>query len=380
MDKPKSPKAHNLGRLRRAMAEAGLDVVVALAPENVVYGAGAHFVMSDLYHLMEARDEYAACVVPADGEPTLLLWERERALAQRTSWLSEVRGYPPHGMVDLLAGVLAEKGLDRARIGVEKLYMPVGTFDSLAAALPGAEFAGADSALGTARMIKSAWEIETLGEVARLTAKAIHLGWERARAGDRERDVCADITANVMLFGAEPHVFSYGSGPNSALGHRWGDDRRLKPGDILHADAKGRLRGYWADVSRNAVVGKPNQRQADLYRRLVTVHDRIVERLRPGVLAGELYEFSLRALKEEGIEARPHLVAHGVGASLHEAPIIEPESAPIALEEGMVLTVEPGLREAGAFYHYEDMAVVTPAGGRLISSYGPDRDRLYVIA
>ena len=379
MVEAQSPKAHNIDRLQRAIAEAGLDAVLVLTPENVVYAAGVQFVMSDLFHLMEMRDEYAACAVPANGDAALLLWLRETELAKATSWLADIRGYSSHGMVDLMAEVLGEKRLDRARIGVEMLYMPAGILDALGRALPEAQFTDADAVLSRARIIKSPWEIETLAEVAQLTAKAIHLAWERARAGDRERDVCADITTHVMRFGAEPHVFSYGAGPNSALGHRWGDDRRLQPGDIIHADGKGRLRGYWSDVTRNAVVAKPTPRQADLYRRLVAVHDRICERLRPGTLATEIYEFSVCALKAEGIEVRPHLVAHGVGASLHEAPIIEPDAELVALEDGMVLTVEPGFREGGAFYHYEDMVVVTPTGGRLLSDYGLDRDKLYVI-
>ena len=374
-----SGKSHNIGRLKSVMVETGLDAFVVLTPENVVYSTGAHFVWSDLNHLMDPRDDYFTCVIPANGEPTLLVWKREYTLAQQMSWVNDIRDYPIHGMLNLLVDVLKEKNLDRARIGVEKLYMPFGIFEHLHQALPQVEFVAGDGALSKARMVKSPWEIETLGHVGYLTSKAIYLAWERARLGDRERDICADMTNHVMWFGAEPQVFSYGSGPNSLPGHRWGDDRRLELGDIVHSDAKGRLRGYWADVSRNCVVGTPTPQQADIYRRLVTIHDRVVEQLRPGVLSSEIYELYMRANQEEGIEVPPRLICHGIGTSLHEAPLIEPNCEPIVLEEGMVVTVEPAFYDPEIFYHYENMVVITTKGGDVLSNYETDPNQLYVI-
>jgi Xaa-Pro aminopeptidase len=368
----------NVARLQTVMREAGLDAVVLVTPENVIYAAGIHFVMSDLYHFMETRDAYATCVVPASGPATLLVWRQEQELAQQTSWVKDIRSWTSfQGTAGLLIDVLREKRLERAKIGVEKLYLPVALFEELTQALPQASFVAGEPALSRARMIKSAEEVEILSDVALLTSKAIHLAWERARTEDRERDVCEDITHHVMRFGAQPHVFNYGSGPNSALGHRWGDDRRLQPGDIIHADAKGRLRGYWSDVSRNCVVGEPSSHQADVYRRLVAIHDRIVERLRPGVAASEIYEFSRRAYQEEGINVEPRLIGHGIGTSLHETPLLEPHCKEL-LAEGMVVTVEPTHYEPGVRYHYENMVLVSPTGGRVLSHYGTGPE-LYII-
>ena len=359
-----------IARTQRAMKAAGLDAVIAVSPENVTYAIGTDFVMSDLFMYVEPRNTFTACLIPVDGEPTLTVWRQEFELAKQQSWVRDVRYWPMfEGTATLLAEVAREKGLERARIGVEKDYLSVSTFEQLRASLPNVTFEASEAVFAKARTVKTEYEIEQLRRVAYVTSKAISLAWERARVGDLERDVAADITNHVMRFGAHPYVFNMGSGPNSALGHRWGDDRRLQSGDIIHADAKGRIRGYWSDVSRNCVVGTPDPHQIDIYARLVAIHDRIVDMLKPGLEAREVYEFSRQVYKREGINVEPRLIGHGIGTALHEAPLLEPDVTDV-LEEGMVVTVEPTHYEPGVRYHYENMVLVTARGGEVLSNHG----------
>ncbi|MCB9806416.1 M24 family metallopeptidase [Candidatus Peribacteria bacterium] len=53
-----------------------------------------------------------------------------------------------------------------------------------------------------------------------------------------------------------------------------------------------------------------------------------------------------------------HSLGHGVGIDIHEAPWISAKSDEI-LEEGMVITIEPGIYIAGKYgARYEEMCVI----------------------
>lgn len=359
----------SIARLQELMGKEQLDAVVAVSPWNLIYSSGCQLVLQDLAAFNESRERFAAAIVLADGDPVLTVWAQEEAYARATSWITDVRPAKSFDRtVDVLASVLSEKGLANGRIGIEKKYMDVGSVELLAAAMPGASFEAADDTFSHARMVKSPFEIQMMGQVSLIAAKATQLAWELARPGDAEYSVAANMVYNVIRQGAAPMVFNMGAGPNSAFGHRWANDKVLKQGDIFHSDTKARLFGYWADVTRMAVVGEPSEYQATVYRKLVAVEREVIDRMRPGVLASELYEVSRAAYKREGLNVQPRLIGHGIGLCLHEEPVLTPD-CDIVLKPGMTITVEPTHYGPGERYHYEDIVLVTETEPRILSNY-----------
>src|SRR5438874_2230166 len=125
--------------------------------------------------------------------------------------------------------------------------------------------------------------------------------------------------------------------------------------------------GYWADHTKNLVVGALRPDYAELERRLLGVYESALAFIRPGASMPEL-----DVLVRERLAFEPtHPICHGVGARAHEPPYPH-QAGTGAFEAGMVLAVEPGVYwEGGGGLRVEDNFLVTSGGLEKLSAF-PD--------
>ena len=111
--------AARLARTRAAMDKAGVEVLIAADPSNMNWLTG-YDGWSFYVH--------QAVIVPPEGEPLWFGRPQDKAGARLTTFLdaASMFSYPDHYVQNpnvhpyqILAGVLRDKGLDKARIGVE---------------------------------------------------------------------------------------------------------------------------------------------------------------------------------------------------------------------------------------------------------------------
>jgi Xaa-Pro aminopeptidase len=140
--------------------------------------------------------------------------------------------------------------------------------------------------------------------------------------------------------------------------------RRARTGDPAIVDLLPRVNGYFADTTRTLWIGSPSPEQRSVMNLLWEVKGELEKMLRPGVSALEIDGFARTRLTEEG--SFPHHTGHGIGISSFEHPFIR-DGSDDTLEEGMVITLEPGLyyREWGA--RIEDDYLITGEGFEKLS-------------
>ena len=365
----------NWSALQEGMDSAGLDAVVAASPENFFY-------LSDTLLLSQKIIPSRLClvIVPRGLPPVAVVCYCEERQTRQDSWIADIRTYLEfrERPMKVLAETLEERGLAKARIGIEKHFLSANDIEQLEKDLPRASLLGADRLFDTVRAVKTTAEVEILTQAASLTEQAILAAFVAASPGDSEKKLADDLSGRVANSGAVSQWITLAAGANTAINHPYPSSKRLTPGEILRVDVGGTFHGYQSDVARTAVIGTANREQQSVYQRLREAQRETIAAARPGIMACDLYHTCKQALERRGLAITSQAVGHGLGIGLHEFPVLQGQET-ADLQSGMVLNVEPAVMDSQGFlYHLEDLFVVTEAEPRILTRF-MDTTGLFVI-
>jgi len=134
---------------------------------------------------------------------------------------------------------------------------------------------------------------------------------------------------------------------------------------------------YFADMSRTVVRSKPSPELKRLYRVVKDAQEAAIAEIRDGADGTKIHQgicdrFEAAGYKTGQVNGRMqgyfHGTGHGVGLEIHEAPRISRKGS--ILQEGQVVTVEPGLYYPGlGAVRIEDMVLVTKDGCRNLTDF-----------
>lgn len=356
----------NIDLLTGLPRQCGLEAIIAMSPENFVYAAGAN-----IETVAALRPRQAFAVFPAAAKPFVLVCTMELSQTVDESWISDVRGYTEfmHDPVGRLAEELGKEGLTSGRIGLDMDYIPVADFSRLGAALPKVEFVNTTAAIAEIRSIKSAAEIDHLENVTKQTHRAVLEAMQESRLGDDELKIVNRIATKIIEFGANGINFLYfASGDRTIHPHAHAVAGRIpKPGDIIRLDVGGRYGPFMSDFARTYSAGEPSKLQKQVYAELVGCEQRTIASMRPGVTAEDVFYTCADEFKRRGLVFHMPHVGHSFGIEAHENPMLRPGNK-MKLAPGMVINVEPGVRDSeGSLYHTEDLVQITETGHRLLT-------------
>ncbi len=350
--------------------KAEVEVILIAAPWHVHYLTG-HYVSPNTLNVPCTR----FLVLERGGAAWLFLdnWAAREAQHAHVDeivvyeWYDGRRpGSDRHaGVVGILASWLLERR--PRRVAVEPAHLPWGIAEALRES--GATVVDVTPVLQAMRLRKDPDELAAI----RFAVQVAVAGHAAARAAVQpevtELDVYAAVhAATVKAAGGVVTMLG-----DFASGGRSGgppSDRILQPGDLMIVDFFPIVNGYRADITNTYAVGQPTdaqRRHMDLLLRAKAAGESM---LRPGVAGGQVYAAVRGVFEEAGIAGHfPHHAGHALGLMHPEPPFFVPESQEL-LQEGQVVTLEPGLYDpAVGGMRIEDNYLITADGFERLSNH-----------
>ncbi|MEM1990193.1 MAG: Xaa-Pro peptidase family protein [Candidatus Bathyarchaeia archaeon] len=202
-----------------------------------------------------------------------------------------------------------------------------------------------EEAIWSLRKVKDEFELTLIRRAAELTRRGMIKAFEVIRPGLMEWEVAAEIEYEMRRLGSSGVAFDtiVCSGPESAFPHGGFGERKIEEGDLVVVDIGAKYRGYCADMTRTFIVGKPSEKQKELYDIVRRAQRLAIKHVRSGVRAKDVDEVAREYIADRGYgEYFVHNLGHGVGLDVHEPPTIGPTSEEV-LSCGNIITIEPGI-------------------------------------
>ena len=353
-------------RIRERMKGENVSAVMGLSVDNATYLIGAMIPSQ-----VTSKKRRVIAIVPEKKEPLLIIVGMEETFARQNADIKDIRVYQEYveDPIDFLGKVLRELHVPGKKIGVELEGLNAKDFLKLQryAQEIGLEIQDATEILEAVRRVKTRDEMELLKKVCRISEETVQEVFSGLRPGITEKEVEAEFIRILSAKGGEVKRARFGSGENTAVGNPVPSERRVKAGDLFRVDFMGIVSNYYSDIGRTGVLGKPTPEYKEIWARLFETHMHLLDRVRPGVAAAELYELYKRDFEKWGFPPAP-MAGHGIGLLINEPPVLHAFNQ-TELAEGMVLCVEEYHIIKGKMgLHLEDMVRVTKSGYELFSN------------
>ncbi|AUS77563.1 peptidase M24 family protein [Actinoalloteichus sp. AHMU CJ021] len=359
------PETHlrRRGALRELLREREIDALLVTDLLNVRYLSG--FTGSNAALLVHAGDS-------AGDESRTIFCTDGRYLTQAGVEVPDLERIIERRSGAALAERASRGGSGVSRAGFESQHVTVDGLDALAEAAGAVELVRAPQLVERLRAIKDEGEVEALRMACAAADRALAelIAEGELRPGRTELEVARDLERRMVANGAAGPSFDtiVAAGPNSAVPHHRPTETVLAAGDFVKMDFGALVDGYHSDMTRTVVLGEPADWQRELYEVVARSQAAGREALAPGVPLRDVDTASRSVIEDAGHGERfLHGLGHGVGLEVHEAPTLS-QLGKGTLEEGMAVTVEPGVYLAGrGGVRIEDTLVVREGGPELLT-------------
>ena len=343
----------NVEKIRRSLADNGLDAVLITDEKNLRYASG--FAFSDGAMLIsengawlftDSRYEEAAQKA-LGGNIALRIFGRGKRLTEL---------------------IMAElSGIDR--LGAEEDSMPHGTYLLFEEKL-GRTLIPSQKIFSGLRAVKTGREQEYMRQAQRIAEAALCDVLGVIRPGMTERDVAAEITYRLLKRGGEGNSFDpiAVTGRNSSMPHGVPGDTVIKAGDFLTMDFGCVKNGYCSDMTRTVAVGHATDEMKNVYGIVLNAQLAGIKAARAGVTGAYIDRAARSVIESAGYgDFFGHSFGHSLGLCIHESPNASPNSETV-MPAGAVISAEPGIYLPGKFgVRIEDVLILNENGNENIT-------------
>ena len=215
------------------------------------------------------------------------------------------------------------------------------------------------------RSIKDQNEIKKIKSAQKLTDDTFNYILERLAVGRTEREIALEMEFFMRKNGSDGIAFDFivVSGKNSSLPHGIPTDKKFEKGDFVTMDFGAKWGGYCSDMTRTVALGTVSEKQRFVYDTVLKAQLKSLESIKSGAVCKDIDFVARNIINSNGFEGCfGHGLGHSLGVEIHENPAFNTRDDTV-LENGMVMTVEPGIYLENKFgVRIEDMVLVKGDG------------------
>jgi len=317
---PESEHRERLARARQALAEAGFDGCIVVAPENLFYLAGYDSIGSYI------GPQALVFSVKEDRDPTLMVRNIDLPLAKETTWIDDIRIYQLNAddIGSLVSKIVQEHGLGKGRWGLElhSYAVTAGYAATIREALPSARIEDAGLILNRLQYLKSPAEIAYVREAARYANIGVDAARKALRTGIKETALCAAVEGAMRAAGSDYPAIptECASGFRSSGGHATAMPKVIGPNELVHLEFAGVARRYHSVSMLTMATGDPGLRARSLYGVALDSLQAGLEQCRPGASVADIDNASLAPIIKAGLLESAQM-RFGIGIGIGYPPI-----------------------------------------------------------
>lgn len=340
-------RKQRIAKAQELMAREKLDAIFMEGTTTCFYFTGMRWGQSE---------RTFGVVIPAKGELAYVCpkFEDDRAKELiNTTFGSELRCWEEHeSPYQLILNIVKDRGVTHRRIGMEE-RVRFFIADGVKKVATGFEVVDATPVTAGCRMYKTNAEIALMQKANDVTIEAYKAAFATIVPGMSQATFAANISSAFRKLGYTGGA-SVQVGKYSALPHGSITPQTIKEGDIVMVDGGTSCEGYASDITRTIVVGKPTQRQVDIWNLEKKAQDAAFAAMKIGAPC-EAVDAAARKVIEDagfgknyGLPGLPHRTGHGIGLEGHEwTNFVKGNTTKIA--PGMCFSDEPTISIPGEF-------------------------------
>ena len=356
-------------RTRQALADLKLDALIVVHPWDVRYLTGF-------------RGEDSLLVLT---DKKIILVTDNRFELQLKKECPRLSFFLRKGKYQKLSNAVAhvlQKSLKPGKkkpptVGIESTAVTLAQFRTLKKAI-GPSLRQSSPIIEKLRVTKDPYEISKIKNAVRVAQQAMTETLSQIKIGISEIELAAILEYNMAKRGSSAPAFKsiVAFGPNAAQPHAIPGNTKLKKSHTILCDWGATVDGYRSDLTRCFVKGRIPPSFKEAYKWVLEAQLAAIAEIRAGASIKTIDQAARNVIKKSKFPIYQHGTGHGLGLEIHESPLLSVH-AEGHINEGMVITIEPGVYLPGKFaIRIEDDVLVTATGRKVLSNLPKDTHSL----
>jgi Xaa-Pro dipeptidase len=355
-----------IAKAQLLMAEEKIDAIFLEGNVSCFYFTGLRWGQSE---------RTFGVVIPAKGPIAYICpkfeEDRARELIQPV-YGDEVRCWEEHeSPYALILNIVKDRGVKYHKIGMEE-RVRFFIADGVKKLAKGFEIVDATTITAGCRMIKTKSEIALMQIANDVTIEAYKIAFATIQPGMSQTTFSGNISAAFRKLGYSGGA-SVQVGKYSAMPHGSITPQTILEGDIVMVDGGTSCEGYASDITRTIVVGKPTQRQTDVWNIEKEAQTAAFNAIIIGAPCEQVDAAARAVIVKAGfgsdykLPGLPHRTGHGIGLEGHEwTNFVKGNKTPMAV--GMCFSNEPTISIPNEFgIRLEDCVYIAEDGPHYFS-------------